>query len=87
MESYCSLRRKHGQVRRMFVHNRSRTGHGLAALGPSLPAVRGPVILNSLPDRQVFAIHEEQVGTALGLAPVCANLPDRSRYIASLREG
>ncbi|MEV7603692.1 SidA/IucD/PvdA family monooxygenase [Kitasatospora sp. NPDC089797] len=63
IDSDYSIRWKHSEGHRMYVQNRSRVGHGLADPNLSLLAVRSAVILNSLLDRQVFAIRDEQMST------------------------
>ncbi|GAA1268304.1 SidA/IucD/PvdA family monooxygenase [Kitasatospora nipponensis] len=63
IDSDYSIRWKHSETNRMYVQNRSRVGHGLADPNLSLLAVRSAVILNSLLDRQVFAIRDEQMST------------------------
>ncbi|MDH6579519.1 SidA/IucD/PvdA family monooxygenase [Kitasatospora sp. MAP5-34] len=63
IDSDYSIRWKHSERNRMYVQNRSRVGHGLADPNLSLLAVRSAVILNSLLDRQAFAIRDEQMST------------------------
>ncbi|MFI9100393.1 lysine N(6)-hydroxylase/L-ornithine N(5)-oxygenase family protein [Streptomyces fildesensis] len=58
-----SIRWKFSEHCRMYVQNRSRVGHGLADPNLSLLAVRSAVIVNSLLERQVFAIRDEQMNT------------------------
>ncbi|QMU78157.1 SidA/IucD/PvdA family monooxygenase [Streptacidiphilus sp. PB12-B1b] len=63
IDSDYSLRWKHAETNRMYVQNRSRVGHGLADPNLSLLAVRSAVILNSVLERQAFAIRDEQMNT------------------------
>ncbi|HET8684020.1 MAG TPA: SidA/IucD/PvdA family monooxygenase [Micromonosporaceae bacterium] len=63
VEQDYSVRWKHGPQHKIFVQNRSRVSHGLADPNLSLLSVRSAVILNSLLDRAVFTIRDEQVYT------------------------
>ncbi|MCQ4084230.1 SidA/IucD/PvdA family monooxygenase [Streptomyces sp. RB6PN25] len=63
VESDYSVRWKHSETHRMYVQNRSRLGHGLADPNLSLLAVRSAIIVNSLLERRVFDIKDEQMNT------------------------
>ncbi|ONI77900.1 hypothetical protein ALI144C_31330 [Actinosynnema sp. ALI-1.44] len=63
VEQDYSIRWKHSPEHRIFVQNRARFSHGLADPNLSLLAVRSAVIINSLLDRDVFVIRDDQVST------------------------
>ncbi|MBV6696716.1 lysine N(6)-hydroxylase/L-ornithine N(5)-oxygenase family protein [Kitasatospora aureofaciens] len=63
IEPDYSLRWKHGDTNRIFVQNRAQSSHGVVDPNLSLLSVRSAVIINSLLDRSVFSIRDEQVHT------------------------
>jgi lysine N6-hydroxylase len=63
VEPDYSIRWKYTPQHRIFVQNRARVSHGLADPNLSLLAVRSAVIVNSLLERIVFNIRDEQVST------------------------
>ncbi|MFF1720372.1 lysine N(6)-hydroxylase/L-ornithine N(5)-oxygenase family protein [Streptomyces sviceus] len=63
IEADYSLRWKHGDRHKIFVQNRAQSTHGVVDPNLSLLSVRSAVILNSLLEREVFTIRDEQVQT------------------------
>ncbi|MFD7905501.1 lysine N(6)-hydroxylase/L-ornithine N(5)-oxygenase family protein [Kitasatospora sp. NPDC059747] len=63
IEADYSLRWKHGDTNRIFAQNRAQSSHGVVDPNLSLLSVRSAVIINSLLDRSVFSIRDEQVHT------------------------
>ncbi|MEU7152360.1 SidA/IucD/PvdA family monooxygenase [Streptomyces sp. NPDC045456] len=64
LEADYSVRWKYAEHNRLYVQNRSRTGHGIADPNLSLLAVRAATILNSVLDREAYVIRDEHVSTA-----------------------
>ncbi len=64
LEADYSVRWKYAEHNRLYVQNRSRTGHGIADPNLSLLAVRAATILNSALEREVYVIRDEHVSTA-----------------------
>ncbi|MFH8349807.1 lysine N(6)-hydroxylase/L-ornithine N(5)-oxygenase family protein [Streptomyces sp. NPDC018045] len=64
LEADYSVRWKNAEHNRLYVQNRSRTGHGIADPNLSLLAVRAATILNSVLERDVYVIRDEHVSTA-----------------------
>jgi lysine N6-hydroxylase len=58
-----SVRWKHGPQHKLFLQNRGRLSHGLADPNLSLLSVRSALILNSLLEREIYIIRDEQVYT------------------------
>ncbi|MET0425243.1 MAG: SidA/IucD/PvdA family monooxygenase [Actinoplanes sp.] len=63
IEQDYSVRWKHSATHKLFLQNRGRFTHGLADPNLSLLSVRSAMIVNSLADRAVYEIRDEQVYT------------------------